>query len=61
MCVVVAPAGATYAHADAQFRLTTQDIERLMVRNQQGDMIPLGTLAKITPTVGPSLISLYNL
>jgi HAE1 family hydrophobic/amphiphilic exporter-1 len=32
-----------------------------MVRNQQGDMIPLGTLAKITPTVGPSLISLYNL
>jgi hydrophobic/amphiphilic exporter-1 (mainly G- bacteria), HAE1 family len=50
-----------YAQADARFRLTTQDIERLMVRNQQGDMIPLGTLAKITPTVGPSLISLYNL
>jgi HAE1 family hydrophobic/amphiphilic exporter-1 len=24
-------------------------------------MIPLGTLVKITPTVGPSLISLYNL
>jgi hydrophobic/amphiphilic exporter-1 (mainly G- bacteria), HAE1 family len=32
-----------------------------MVRNQQGDMIPLGTLATITPSVGPSLISLYNL
>jgi HAE1 family hydrophobic/amphiphilic exporter-1 len=50
-----------YAQADAQFRLTTKDIESLTVRNQQGDMIPLGTLAKITPTVGPSLISLYNL
>ena len=32
-----------------------------MVRNQQGDMVPLGTLATITPSVGPSLISLYNL
>ena len=50
-----------YAQADAQFRLTPRDIEKLMVRNSQGDMIPLGTVAKITPAVGPSLISLYNL
>src|SRR5262249_37865362 len=28
---------------------------------KDGKMIPLGTLVKITPTVGPSLISLYNL
>jgi hypothetical protein len=32
----------------------------MMVRNINGDMIPLGTVAKITPAVGPSLISLYN-
>jgi HAE1 family hydrophobic/amphiphilic exporter-1 len=50
-----------YAQADAQFRLTPRDIEKLMVRNSQGDMIPLGTVAKITQAVGPSLISLYNL
>src|SRR5438874_2316917 len=50
-----------YTQADAQFRLTPRDIESLMVRNSQGDMIPLGTVAKITPSVGPSLISLYNL
>jgi HAE1 family hydrophobic/amphiphilic exporter-1 len=50
-----------YAQADAQFRLRPQDIETLMVRNQQGAMIPLGTVVKVTPTVGPSLISLYNL
>ena len=50
-----------YTQADAQFRLTPRDIENLTVRNQQGDMIPLGTLATITPAVGPSLISLYNL
>jgi HAE1 family hydrophobic/amphiphilic exporter-1 len=50
-----------YVQADSQFRLTVGDIERLAVRNSQGDMIPLGTVAKITPAVGPSLISLYNL
>ncbi|CAN7613510.1 multidrug efflux RND transporter permease subunit [Bradyrhizobium sp. LjRoot220] len=50
-----------YAQADAQYRLTARDIEKMMVRNSNGDMIPLGTVAKITPAVGPSLISLYNL
>jgi HAE1 family hydrophobic/amphiphilic exporter-1 len=50
-----------YAQADSQFRLTTRDIENMMVRNSQGDMIPIGTVAKVTPSVGPSLISLYNL
>jgi HAE1 family hydrophobic/amphiphilic exporter-1 len=50
-----------YAQADSQFRLTPRDIAKMMVRNQNGDMIPIGTVAKITPSVGPSLISLYNL
>src|ERR1700760_3091955 len=50
-----------YTQADAQYRLTPRDIENLMVRNSQGDMVPLGTVATITPSVGPSLISLYNL
>jgi len=50
-----------YTQADAKFRLTPRDIENLMVRNSNGDMIPLGTVATIRPSVGPSLISLYNL
>ncbi|KWV56808.1 transporter [Bradyrhizobium macuxiense] len=50
-----------YTQADATYRLSLRDIENLMVRNSNGDMIPLGTVAKITPSVGPSLISLYNL
>src|SRR4029079_4038971 len=62
-----------YAQADGQFRPTPRAMEPIMVRtnpramevmmvrNSQGDMIPLGTVAKITPSVGPSLISLYNL
>src|SRR5689334_721350 len=50
-----------YAQGDAQFRLTPRDMQNMMVRNSNGDMIPLGTVATITPSVGPSLISLYNL
>jgi len=50
-----------YVQADSQFRLRLEDIDNLHVRNKDGSMIPLGTLIKITPTVGPSLISLYNL
>jgi HAE1 family hydrophobic/amphiphilic exporter-1 len=50
-----------YVQADSQFRLRPEDIELLPVRNKQGSMIPLGTLVKITPVVGPSLLSLYNL
>jgi HAE1 family hydrophobic/amphiphilic exporter-1 len=50
-----------YVQADSQFRLRPEDIELLPVRNKQGDMIPLGTMVKITPSVGPSLLSLYNL
>jgi hydrophobic/amphiphilic exporter-1 (mainly G- bacteria), HAE1 family len=50
-----------YVQADAAFRLRARDIDNLWVRNQDGNMIPLGTLVTMTPTVGPPLISLYNL
>ncbi len=50
-----------YVQADAQSRLSTQSLKTLMVRNTQGNMVPLGTLAEIGTTAGPSLISLYNL
>ncbi len=50
-----------YVQGDADYRLTPEAIERLTVRNANGDMIPLGTVLTITPSVGPSLISLYNL
>jgi HAE1 family hydrophobic/amphiphilic exporter-1 len=50
-----------YVQADSPYRLRTEDVANLTVRNKTGDMIPLGTMVKITPSVGPSLISLYNL
>ena len=50
-----------YAQADAPFRLRPRDIENLQVRNQQGNMLPLGTVLDLSPAAGPPLISLYNL
>jgi HAE1 family hydrophobic/amphiphilic exporter-1 len=50
-----------YVQADSGFRMRPEDIELLPVRNKQGSMIPLGTMVSISPAVGPSLLSLYNL
>jgi len=50
-----------YIQADQDFRGRTADIEQLPVRTASGQMVPLGTLVKITPATGPSLITLYNL
>ena len=50
-----------YVQADSQFRLQPRDIEKLSVRNQNGDMVPLGALVQVKPDVGPALIGLYNL
>lgn len=50
-----------YVQADAPYRMTVEDVRNLYVKNQSGSMVPIGTLTDIYPTVGPSLISLYNL
>ena len=50
-----------YAQADAQYRLRPRDIENLSVRNEEGAMVPLGTVVSIESIVGSPLISLYNL
>jgi HAE1 family hydrophobic/amphiphilic exporter-1 len=50
-----------FAQADAKHRLTADDLKHYYVRNQQGQMVPLGTLADIEATNGPAIITLYNL
>ncbi len=50
-----------FVQADAGFRLNLDDLRNLTVRNGAGNMIPIGTLTRITPVSGPALISLYNL
>lgn len=50
-----------YVQADPQYRLNADDVKRMFVRGRNGDMVPIGALAEITPSHGPSVISLYNL
>lgn len=50
-----------YVQADASSRTSIEDVRNYYVKNQYGGMVPLGTLTDINPTIGPALISLYNL
>ena len=50
-----------YVQANAASRMTPEEMRNFYVKNQTGGMVPLGTLTDIQPTVGPSIISLYNL
>lgn len=47
--------------ADANFRDQAHDIKKLQVRNQQGNMIPLGSLLTIHGQSGPVAVLRYNL
>ena len=50
-----------YVQADPLRRITTNDLKQLYVRSQSSSMVPVGTIAEIEPTLGPSVIPLYNL
>ncbi|WP_223464642.1 efflux RND transporter permease subunit [Pseudomonas sp. GL-RE-26] len=55
--------GRTYqvnVQADQQFRLEPEQIGRLKVRNDHGEMIPLATFIKVSPTSGPDRVMHYN-
>ncbi|MCW5892076.1 MAG: multidrug efflux RND transporter permease subunit [bacterium] len=47
--------------AAPQYRLHAGDIRRLEVRNDTGQMLPLGTLVDVRDTVGPQILTRYNL
>ncbi|SAL29291.1 efflux RND transporter permease subunit [Caballeronia concitans] len=46
--------------ADAPFRANPEDIGLLKTRNANGDMVPLSSLVKVTPTYGPEMVVRYN-
>lgn len=50
-----------YVQADPRSRGTAEDVRNYYVKNQSGSMVSLGTLTDIAPTVGPAIITLYNL
>ncbi len=55
--------GRTYqvvAQADAEFRAHAEDISKLKVRNSEGKMVPLGSLATVRETYGPDRTMRYN-
>ncbi|BCX74423.1 MULTISPECIES: efflux RND transporter permease subunit [Acinetobacter] len=55
--------GRTYkviVQADAPFRMQSQDLEQLKVRNSAGEMIPLSTFVNITRSSGPDRVMHYN-
>lgn len=47
--------------ADAGFRTTPEDIRRLEVRNNSGGMVPLGEVIDVEETLGPQIVSRYNM
>src|SRR5260221_8214790 len=44
----------------APFGARAEDITRLKTRNAKGQMVPLGTLVKVTETHGPARAMRYN-
>jgi len=47
--------------ADAIYRANEEDIPKVYVRSNAGDMVPLGTLVSLTPTQGPDVVKRFNL
>ncbi len=56
--------GRTYRvflQAEAPFRMTPSDISALHVRNDSGEMVPLGALLTVQPVLGPEATRRFNL
>ncbi|MBP7620032.1 MAG: efflux RND transporter permease subunit [Gemmatimonadales bacterium] len=49
-----------YAQADAPFRMLPSDVERLQVRNRQGQLVPLSAVASGRWTYGSPRLERYN-
>ncbi len=47
--------------AEADDRADPEDIKRLEVRNNDGEMIPLGTIVSVERSFGPQVVKRYNL
>jgi multidrug efflux pump len=49
-----------YAQADGDFRKRVEDIANLKTRNDRGEMVPIGSMVKISQTYGPDPVLRYN-
>lgn len=48
------------AQADAPYRDSVEDIARLRTRNEQGEMVPIGSMVDIRQSFGPDPVLRYN-
>lgn len=46
--------------AEAQYRKTPEDIEKVFVRNRNGVMVPLSSVVKVSYGTGPDLVTRFN-
>ncbi|MBS3799053.1 multidrug efflux RND transporter permease subunit [Pseudoalteromonas sp. BDTF-M6] len=56
--------GRTYQvniQAEAEYRAKPEDLQYYYVRNNQGDMVPLTTVATLRPILGPTSMNHFNL
>ena len=49
------------AQSDGEFRLDADNVNRIRVRNADGDMVPLGSLVRFREIIGPERVPRYNL
>ncbi len=47
--------------ADAPYRIKAETIRQLKVRNDRGEMVPLGTVLAVQDTSGPVMVNRYNM
>ncbi len=51
----------TYMMADADYRMRPEDLSKFFVRDNQGAMVPVGTLVSVRDTTGPQFTNHFNI
>ena len=51
----------TYIQAEPQYRVDESQMSNFFIRNNEGGMVPLGTVATIRPIAGPDYTTRFNL
>jgi len=51
----------TYIQAEPQYRVDESQINNFFIKNRDGDMVPLATIATVSPISGPDYTNRFNL
>ena len=51
----------TYVQAEPEYRVDESQINNFFIKNKEGNMVPLATIASITPISGPDYTNRFNL